>query len=1528
MDHDSAIGKKENNSCLNITKCDLLTFGPPRLWNQTGASRLLKDASKRQVTDYVLARQTGILQHALVSAVATPRGGVSQSPELNRIMKSHCSPLWLGRSFRISALWALILAVVLMPKVRIRAENWQTVDIYLSPGRVAHGFSLDAMWTATLIENDPTVGNATCLSAYLDLDIEHVLGDSTAGDQLPLGLLVPPSLDARFSIWESGGNPSRLYFLVPDELSGHWFMIFQPGEIWHPTNPTGTVLMSHEFSGIYDPTKEFQIVDAGTNQKAPLQEADLNATTWQANEHPLPVVSVEILLDAGEYNHVFSLHSRANGGVDHQKYITAAPSTYYGHPATLPDASGNSVSIGAGTMSVRDSDSVGYGMEFWLTRYPDGAEPEQQHFFHTGQGTEGHSPALWHLFGAFPPQAPPPDRNLQTVTFRINSARQDAFSVHHSDGYITPVVMGALGYVYSYDAAGSLLDTFTYVEGHAQVDLNQGTNWRLCDETADEFFGPGVTDVFDGWQPVFRAPPVGSMQITFFGGRFGHSLRLHQYQDGVEISSSTRWIDFSNPTQWTNTIYGSTGSWQAPFFSVNVPTDLVLNDPNSSFSVVDETAGDESPQMTTSPQYQDLSTWLSPPVNQAVSISTSRWFHDLWIHQPNGAEFQISKSGTQGDFSLDTNGNAWWNDYGYFNGFGSRYELLDFWIIDKSTGESSPGNTTDLIEWAAHDTPTLSVFGESSRIHVLSWSSDDGSITGFRIQRKAGATGTWETVAEVSQEWESYNDYVQPGPEYSYRIIGVHTHGFSLPSTELSVPPNWQSFDIYLPAGRAHHSFYILGSGASGQEWVSTPSLIENDSIYGNATHLVAWLDATRDYTLYDGSTGEYLSLTISASTLAVDVRPETWSGGGGQPRLYFLAGLDRSTHCFMVYQPDGAWYPASPFGWSPGEYQNQAALEFSSAYDPTQSFYIVDVTTNTMAMQETDLQAAQWQPNSLPMPVVPVDIWLDARERVHTFTVHSRADGGSEELQSLKPIVGVGTDSTIIDANGNELFTPAGSSVLRVSVGLDMEFWVTRDIDGWESQHFFQRGQGQEGQPPAVWSSIGIPEHHNWQTITFRLDTTLSANYSVHEEDGDVIALPIYEGSYIWSYDDYGNVEEVHQFWNGTASIDVDQSWWLVDESTNTAFEPGLTDNTGGWQPPRHPNQPGVLYLNIFGGRESHSLHVQNADGQTWAIPTTSAPHIAQTSGGPVQVGVVEHHTIEGNDNTGQFPVNFTYFSVAVAADISQEYWVVDEITGAESAHNQPNLAQWFPGLLPLELNISTTRWFHELVLRQATGEEFPLTRSVTQGDISIAPDGAAWWNNYWYFTGVANHREEIDFWILDKSTGEVSEYNRTDLAAWICSDAPTQLIAIPIEAGGIGLSWQPGGSVNALELRRETGGDGIWEVLDWLGSNASSYQDTSIDLGVTYSYRLQGVYMQDRTLPTNEASTVRLGPLGDMDGDGLSDADEVALATDPRKRDSDGDGMWDGEEVLLGRNPLLPSEPDPSGEFVGLEVFTILEP
>jgi len=65
---------------------------------------------------------------------------------------------------------------------------------------------------------------------------------------------------------------------------------------------------------------------------------------------------------------------------------------------------------------------------------------------------------------------------------------------------------------------------------------------------------------------------------------------------------------------------------------------------------------------------------------------------------------------------------------------------------------------------------------------------------------------------------------------------------------------------------------------------------------------------------------------------------------------------------------------------------------------------------------------------------------------------------------------------------------------------------------------------------------------------------------------------------------------------------------------------------------------------------------------------------------------------------------------------------------------------------------------------------------------------------------------------------------------------------------------------------------------------------------------------------------STTVLAPDGDADGDGLTNAFEITIGTDPLKADTDGDGIPDGWEVFYGLNPLDATDASKDSDNDGL--------
>jgi hypothetical protein len=141
---------------------------------------------------------------------------------------------------------------------------------------------------------------------------------------------------------------------------------------------------------------------------------------------------------------------------------------------------------------------------------------------------------------------------------------------------------------------------------------------------------------------------------------------------------------------------------------------------------------------------------------------------------------------------------------------------------------------------------------------------------------------------------------------------------------------------------------------------------------------------------------------------------------------------------------------------------------------------------------------------------------------------------------------------------------------------------------------------------------------------------------------------------------------------------------------------------------------------------------------------------------------------------------------------------------------------------------------------------------------------------------------------------------------------------------------------STDDLERRRVTVSGGVIMAYSYIGTGehtigAGKCGSTTVQLypfadtpnpGGEYKVWMQSVnsVIASGFLPSkSKTDNFKATGAVDSDGDGLSDASEISLGTDPQNPDTDGDGLTDGQEVNdYHTNPNDACDPDCGGPIV----------
>ena len=346
--------------------------------------------------------------------------------------------------------------------------------------------------------------------------------------------------------------PMRL-LLVPESRRDHPLALVQPGVVAYSVtvnsgNPrsffdpsTITDWVVYEAHAPLDPSKPFWIVDTVTHEHAGAGVTNLVTAAWVPGEEPIPLVAVTLYLEGREAGHRFTMHSRAAGGPEFVASVTARGAGEAVWPVIqggwIYDCAGNYVEVPAGSASL--TASVCAGFEFWVTRDADNFSTLtalNAPFMAALTAPPGWAADyFWLAFGIFPD---PPQRGpMETKHFRVRPEYRDghSFSVQMSDGYATFFTLNSANMesIDSWDDQG-IANPITVATFDAQIDPTRA--WWLRDETTNENFPIGQTDVLDGWMPMHTAPPPDASIILHLPGSRRNSGFYFFYGSGNFLS--------------------------------------------------------------------------------------------------------------------------------------------------------------------------------------------------------------------------------------------------------------------------------------------------------------------------------------------------------------------------------------------------------------------------------------------------------------------------------------------------------------------------------------------------------------------------------------------------------------------------------------------------------------------------------------------------------------------------------------------------------------------------------------------------------------------------------------------------------------------------------------------------------------------------------------------------------------------------------------------------------------------------------
>lgn len=627
--------------------------------------------------------------------------------------------------------------------------------------------------------------------------------------------------------------------------------------------------------------------------------------------------------------------------------------------------------------------------------------------------------------------------------------------------------------------------------------------------------------------------------------------------------------------------------------------------------------------------------------------------------------------------------------------------------------------------------------------------------------------------------------------------------------------------------------------------------------------------------------------------------------------------------------------------------------LRCSASGNPAAPFYVVNLATGQRTQDNaTILGLAEWTADPVTVyPLVPVTFHFDMANWGQGFTLHYQAPGrpGMVAAFNAGPL---GVTGAQVMSDGQSV-NVTGSVGFTGSVAVGSRYWITRSADGWDSQARDGTNSLGNGLPgpwteplsyaPIQWAFMGTlpPPVENMQPVEFYMPSGMSGYIHQPAADralGDVVRTEM------WM--DYDSNANPHPFWYDVrvAEVNINQPFWLEINGTEVSMNQQWY--FAGWSPlngPSEPPPPPPTVIDLSGtlilpeARQSHSLELMGPYGSAGWLSWASGTSQSITLNDPW------HSELPFSLQVIAIPFDMSYSENTSPGGTPM---LIDWTTGESQplSSGTMDFSQWWLPAEALPLQISLSRWDHDLRIRQPNGDEYSILPGSSQGDLTVI-NGGAWYQSYFYFDGNGNRRPGIDSWVYDATTGEESPWNQADLTGWVYCPSITESNAAQLgRTYSVEVKWRlPAQSQDALlgggfSIERWRSDTESWSNIAVLAALDCRMPSTAdwfhhIDSapprnGVSVRYRITYGYGATYGTPS-ETSAIPI-PL-DSDGDGIADWWELAHGLNPFGLDAGGDGDLDNltnlAEFLADTNPAA-ADTDDDGTADDVELAANTDP